>query len=306
MDNGPTSSHIHAGIYVGPAGWAYGDWEGVVYPAEKPRGFDPLRYLARYFDCIEVNTTFYRMPSARVAASWAARTREHGRFRFAVKLHRSFTHEPGGPAGADAEKFRAGIFPLVESGRLGCLLAQFPWSFRNSPEGVSRLERLIDSYAGLPLAVEVRHASWNTPSFYEFLAARGVGFCNIDQPLFHASMRPSARSTSPVGYFRLHGLNYDDWFREGAGRDARYDYLYTGKELEHWAARIQAVGAHVPRVYVIMNNHYKGKAACNALELKARLSGAPVEAPPPLIEAFPRLRGVCLPPGADPGTLPGF
>jgi uncharacterized protein YecE (DUF72 family) len=299
-------NHRPCDLHIGPAGWAYRDWEGVVYPPGKPRGFDPLGYLARYFDCVEINTTFYRMPSARVAAGWAARTRDHARFRFTVKLHRSVTHEPGGAAGEAAGEFRAGISPLVESGRLGCVLAQFPWSFKNSPEGMSRLERLIDSFSGLPVSVEVRHASWNTASFYDFLAGRGVGFCNIDQPLFPASMRPSARSTSPVGYFRLHGLNYDDWFREGAGRDARYDYLYTVEELERWASRIQSVAARVPRVYVIMNNHYKGKAACNALELKARLSGARVEAPPPLIDAFPRLRGICLPAGPDSGMLPGF
>lgn len=301
-----TMDHRPCDIHIGPAGWAYPDWEGVVYPARKPSGFDPLGYLSRYFDCVEVNATFYRMPAARSCAAWVERTRERPRFLFTVKLHHVFTHESADPPAGDAGKFRDAIAPLVGAGRLGCLLAQFPWSFRNSPRGMARLERLADAFTGLPLAVEVRHASWDTDTFRAFLSARGVGICNIDQPLFHASMPPAARSTSPVGYFRLHGLNRDDWFREGAGRDARYDYLYAEKELEPWVARIRTVGARAPRVFVILNNHYKGKAACNALELAASISGAPPAAPPPLLEAFPRLRGVCLPPAAEPGTLPGF
>lgn len=293
-------------IYIGPAGWAYEDWEGIVYPAPRPRGFDPLGYLSRYFDCIEINSTFYRMPSARVCAGWAARTGERPRFLFTVKLHRDFTHEPEGPSPAAAGAFRAGIAPLAESGRLGCLLAQFPWSFRNSAAGVSRLERIIESFAGLPLAVEVRHASWNTPGFYGFLAERGTGICNIDQPLFRSSMPPSARSTSPVGYFRLHGLNYSDWFREGAGRDDRYNYLYEAKELEPWVLRIEAVAARGGRVFAVLNNHYKGKAACNALELKAAVSGGPVDIPAPMREAFPRLARIARAPEPGTGTLPGF
>lgn len=118
-------------------------------------------------------------------------------------------------------------------------------------------------------------------------------------------MPPAAWCTAPVGYFRLHGLNRADWFREGAGRDARYDYLYAREELEPWAGRVMEAGARAKRVFVVLNNHYKGKAACNALELAGRLSGTRPEAPPTLLEAFPRLRGVCLP-AAAPGMLPGF
>jgi uncharacterized protein YecE (DUF72 family) len=293
-------------IYIGPAGWAYEDWEGAVYPARGSAGFDRLGYLSNWFDCIEINSTFYRMPSARVCAGWAERTRGRPRFLFTVKLHRGFTHETGGPPAGAAAAFLGGIAPLSESGRLGSLLAQFPWSFRNSAAGLSRIERLVEEFAGFPIAVEVRHASWNTAAFYDFLERRGAGVCNIDQPLRRSSMPPSARSTAPTGYFRLHGLNYAAWFREGADRDERYDYLYEWRELEAWASRVSAAAARTARVFVILNNHYRGKAVCNALELKALLSGAPVDIPPPLLDAFPRLAHIARSPGAGAGMLPGF
>lgn len=288
-------------IYVGIAGWAYADWEGTVYPTNTPRGFDPLAYLSRYFDCIEINSTFYRIPSPRAAAGWAQRVRGRARFLFTAKLHRVFTHESGDFPAAEAVRFHLGMAPLAEAGAFGCLLAQFPWSFRNTAANRSRLARLIDSFADLPLSVEVRHSSWDVPAVRRFLAERGTGLCAVDQPLFHSSMPPVAHRTSAVGYVRLHGRNRENWFREGAGRDARYDYLYTAAELEPWAARIRQFAANEGRVFVILNNHYRGKAVCNALEFAAFISGTAVEVPPTLLAAFPRLRSIAAP--AQPGTL---
>jgi uncharacterized protein YecE (DUF72 family) len=95
-----------------------------------------------------------------------------------------------------------------------------------------------------------------------------------------------------VGYVRLHGQNYNDWFREDAGRDERYNYLYSDVELEAWARRIEALRGRLPSIYIIMNNHFKGQAACNALQLRARLAGLPVRVPPPLLAAFPQLKRI--------------
>jgi uncharacterized protein YecE (DUF72 family) len=80
-------------ILVGPAGWSYQDWEGQVYPKPKPRGFDPLRYLARYFDTVEINSSFYRIPAAKTTQQWVDRVSEHPDFRFTSKLWQGFTHE---------------------------------------------------------------------------------------------------------------------------------------------------------------------------------------------------------------------
>jgi uncharacterized protein YecE (DUF72 family) len=136
--------------------------------------------------------------------------------------------------------------------------------------------------------VEVRHASWNRPAFYRWLGERGVGFVNIDQPLFHRSIGPSAEASGCVGYVRLHGRNYDDWFREGAGRDARYDYLYDRDELEPWVERIRelAEGGTVEDVYVVTNNHFRGQAAANAIMLAGMFRGKKQRAPETLVDAY--------------------
>ncbi|HEU0052950.1 MAG TPA: DUF72 domain-containing protein, partial [Longimicrobium sp.] len=119
-------------------------------------------------------------------------------------------------------------------------------------------------------------------------AERGIGFVNIDQPLFSNSIKPTSISTAPVGYVRVHGRNFRDWFRENAGRDARYDYLYTAAELEPWAERTKEIAAEPPTedVFVVTNNHYRGKAVANALMLEAMVKGEKVSAPPPLYAEY--------------------
>jgi uncharacterized protein YecE (DUF72 family) len=277
-------------IRVGVAGWDYKDWRGIVYPAPRPAGFDPLRYLARYIDLIEINSTFYRPPSADVAKRWAARVADCDNFHFSAKLWRRFTHERGTAwTGDEANTFRKGIDPLRRAGKLSALLVQFPWSFRNDDANREWLQDVRRTFARFPLVVEVRHASWNDPAFFQWLVENGVGFVNIDQPLFKRSIRPSARGTSRIGYIRVHGRNYREWFRKDAGRDARYDYTYTVQELRPWASRARDVAGDtgVEEVDVVFNNHYKGQAVVNALQFKKMLTRRKVEAPAPLAAAYP-------------------
>ena len=277
-------------IRVGPAGWSYEDWEGVVYPDPKPRGFDPLAYLAGYFDTVEVNSTFYRPAVRRTAESWARRVRGNDDFRFAVKLWRRFTHDRDEAwSAADVAAARQALDPLQNAGRLGAVLAQFPWSFKRTDESRAWLDDLTTAFSDVPLVVEVRHASWEAPEFFEGLAERGVGIVNVDQPLFGKSIKPSARATAPVGYVRLHGRNYEDWFREGAGVEARYDYLYSDKELEPWAERAKAVAAKAgpdAEVFVVTNNHFRGKAVANGSMLRSMIEDREVEAPPGVVAEY--------------------
>ena len=149
-------------IRVGTAGWTYEDWAGIVYPSPAPRGFDPLVYLSRYFDTIEVNSTFYRPAAGRVAKSWARRVGHNRRFRFTAKLWRRFTHEREEHWDrAEVESVRAGFDELQDEGVLGAVLLQFPWSFRNTEDNRAWLDDLIETFGVYPLAVEVRHATWN-------------------------------------------------------------------------------------------------------------------------------------------------
>lgn len=276
-------------IRFGPAGWSYDDWQGVVYPVDRPKGFDPLRYLAGYFDTIEINSTFYRPPRPEVAERWAGRVDENPDFRFTAKLWRRFTHERDEAWSADeVDAVRRGLDPLSEAGRLGALLVQFPWSFKATEESLEWLDDVNRAFSDYPGVVEVRHASWNEPEFYEWLDRHGLGFVNIDQPLFRRSIEPSARAAGRTGYVRLHGRNYEDWFREGAGRDARYDYLYSREELESWVRRIRELAddGAVRDVYVVTNNHYRGQAVANAVMLAAMVRESPQKAPEPLLARF--------------------
>jgi uncharacterized protein YecE (DUF72 family) len=275
-------------IRVGPAGWSYKDWAGTVYPVPRPRAFDPLAYLAEYFDTVEINSTFYH-PAARTSADqWIQRVANRPEFRFTAKLWNRFTHERDSAFGpGDVEAVHEAMAPLLDAGRLGALLLQFPWSFRRTDESRQWLDDVTRAFRRYPLVLEVRHESWNVPAFYAELAERGIGFVNIDQPRFRNSISPSATATAPVGYVRLHGRNYEDWFREGAGVEARYDYLYSREELDPWAERAKDVGAATIETFIITNNHFQGKAIANALMLKAMVNGAPVPAPPPVVATYP-------------------
>lgn len=289
-------------IRVGPAGWSYKDWEGIVYPEKPGKKFDPLEYLARFFDTIEVNSSFYRPPVASTTKSWANRVATNKKFTFTAKLHRVFTHERGKATKEDEKAYREGIDVLAKAGKLGSILLQFPWSFKNTPDDRIYLAKLLERFRKYPLVVEVRHASWNNEEVYEWFEERAVGVCNIDQPLFSKSIRPQALTTSPVGYVRLHGRNYQNWFREKAPRDERYNYLYSVDELDPWLVRIKQVAKQTRETYVITNNHFRGQAVVNAVEIKAALKEKPVPAPATLFDVYPRLAESATPSGESKET----
>jgi len=284
-------------IHYGPAGWLYKDWEGVVYPLPKPKGFDPLAYIARYFSTVEINSTYYGSPLPATADKWVARVEPFRDFKFTAKLWKRFTHER--KTAWTRTEFREACVPMDRlhgAGRLGALLLQFPWSFRRTDENREWLDDVTRTFRKFPLVLEVRHESWNTPEFYAELAERGIGFVNIDQPLFKSSIKPSATVTSSVGYIRVHGRNYKDWFRKNAGVEARYDYLYSKKELEPWSERITEVDSSTADTYVVTNNHYKGKSVTNAAMLKALVEKKPAAVPPLLMKTYPKeLRGLAKP-----------
>ncbi len=283
---------------IGPCGWSYDDWNGVFYPSHRPRGFRPLAYLARFFDAVEVNSTFYRIPSPRMTAEWPKLVSPD--FRFAVKLTHSFTHERAEfPAAGDVRAFHQAVQPLRESGLLGPLLVQFPWSFRHTPQAVDWLRRLADAFSDFERFVEVRHVSWAVPEALAELAAAG-GFVNIDQPQLRDCLPPSEHVFGRTAYVRLHGRNALNWFAENRQPHERYDYLYGEEELREWVRRLNAIGSKAEEVYVFTNNHYRGQAPANALELRALLTGEAVAAPAELIRAYPRLTRVA---GAPDGTL---
>jgi len=293
-------------ILVGVAGWSYKDWEGKVYPLRLKRTHHPAEYLARFFDVIEINTSFYGHIKPELGKLWCRKVAAaNPKFQFTAKLNRAFTHAPGGglqptsaaalaPAPEDEKLAKEGLDSIAGEGRLGALLVQFPVSFKNTNENRDYLEPLLARFRQYPLVVEVRHSSWNNEGILRYFTEKGVGFCNIDQPLLGRSLGRTQHVTSPVGYVRLHGRNYDQWF-EAETRDERYNYLYTQAELAGWKNKIESVAGRAHVTFVVANNHFQGKAAVNALQLKHMLSGEPVPAPDILLENYPELQTVAIP-----------
>jgi len=271
-------------IYVGTAGWSYpqgeGRWDGLFYPRD--RRVDKLAYYASHFDAVEINSSFYRPLSPEYAATWARKTPSN--FRFTAKLYQKFTHPrmyqeaTGSEADLrrdDFDLFKAGLAPLVDAGKLGALLAQFPASFKADDEAFTHLEDLVRQFADYRLAVELRHRSWtdNTDAA-RLLAESGVAWCIIDEPKFRTSVG-AVPLTGRLGYFRFHGRNAADWWH--GDRETRYNYLYSAPEQSGLATEVQEVAAHADDTYVFYNNHYRAKAVVNATQLKAAL-GQPIQA----------------------------
>ncbi len=274
---------------VGPAGWSYADWRGKVYSEAAGTKFDTLALVAKYFDTAEINSSFYYPPAPTTARSWLQRTAHNPNFVFTAKLHKVFTHKREKLTNKDETNFREGLNPLMEAGKLGAVLIQFPWSFKNDPDARAWLNQIVERFKDFPLVVELRHESWNTPRILQTLEDLGVGLCDIDQPQFANSIKPSAEVTSPIGYIRLHGRNYQNWFREEANVIERYDYLYSGDELEPWVERIKQVADKAHQTFVITNNHARGQSLVNAFEVLALLAEKRIPGPAKLIESYPRL-----------------
>lgn len=270
-------------LRIGPAGWSYTDWEGTVYPKHGSK-FDHLAYLASFFDTIEINSPFYRIPPPTHSKSWVRRVATNPDFRFTTKVFRGFTHEKASLAPPEVKAFRNYLDPLMESDRLGALLLQFPWSFKNNDESRAKLTDLFRAFDEYPKALEVRHSSFQNEEFFAFLNEHDTGFVNVDQPLFSDSVKPSDTVTGPVAYARFHGRNYQKWFAHEESWE-RYNYLYSKEELKPWVERIGKMATNKD-TYVITNNHFRGQAVVNAAELKQAL-GQGGNVPPQLIEAYP-------------------
>jgi len=272
----PDTNSIRCGV----AGWSYPHWDRIVYPHPRPKGFHPLEYLSRFFDVLEINTSFYGPVRPEVSRAWLRKVSGNPRLQFTAKLGRLFTHERRlEPRQVTA--FIEGLRPLREAGRLGCVLMQFPWSFRFTEENREFLIRLRRTFHYFPLAAEFRHSSWLQEEALGLLIDYHIGFCNIDQPQRQSCMPPAASLTTSLGYVRLHGRGYGGWFQEFEPRpeESHRDYLYRAEELQEWAGRIARLRRFAEAVYVVFTNDAAGRSVVNALQMRSLL-GLPAKAAP--------------------------
>jgi uncharacterized protein YecE (DUF72 family) len=314
-------------IRIGTAGWSYptgkGTWNGIFYPAGpgapgRRRGrIDELAFYAEHFDTVEINSTFYGVPTAATARGWAERTPPG--FEFSLKLFQKFTHpamflkatggDPWNLGTRDVDEFRRAIAPLAEAGKLGALLAQFPASFKNEPDARGYLEWLLGQFREHLVAVELRHRSWSDlpAETLALLGEFGAAWAQIDEPKFRFSIRQDLLpNVSTFYYLRLHGRNAAQWWTHDKSED-RYNYLYSTEELEPFAEAIEGASRQVRKAYLYTNNHFSAKSVANAAILKHQLGQPlPGDYPEEFVDRYPDLKGLVklLPPPLIPSPKP--
>jgi uncharacterized protein YecE (DUF72 family) len=246
-------------ILIGTSGFSFDDWVGTIYPANI-RKLEMLPYYEKTlgFRALEVNYTYYSMPSGKTMESFAKRTSSD--FAFVVKAYKGITHEKGDNVRELCGRFRDGIEPL--NGSLKAVLLQFPYMFVPSKENIDYLRVLREEFRGIESVIEFRNAKWSDEDYTETLRELSFGYCVVDEPKLKGLLPFSPRLTSETGYFRFHGRN-TSWFREPL--EVRYDYLYSEKELVQFIAPIRDIGKRAANTFVFFNNCHAGKAARNAL-----------------------------------------
>jgi uncharacterized protein YecE (DUF72 family) len=255
---------LSAPVKVGTSGYSFEDWRKSFYPPEIEKG-KMLDYYVRHFPTVEINTTYYRIPHPRVLENMARKAPPG--FDFMVKVPQSFTHRRI-DLEQDAADFKQAIKPLAESGKLTGLLAQYPYSFKFSADGLDYLSICRDAVAPHPLYVEFRHASWVNRGMYNRLKSEQIGYVSVDEPPLKGLLNPDCFATTDTAYIRLHGRNAEKWWDGGP---LRYDYDYSPEELEYWKEKVRKIMKKVRATYVYFNNCHLGQAARNASQFVAML-----------------------------------
>ncbi|HHV06862.1 MAG TPA: DUF72 domain-containing protein [Firmicutes bacterium] len=248
-------------ILIATSGYYYNDWNGTFYPSGLPAN-RRLEFYADEFPFAEINATYYRQPAPSMFERMLTATPDD--FRFVVKAYKGLTHER-----QDSSEFLTyltGLRPLVEAGRLICVLAQFPYSFHNTKENRDYIECLRDRLAGLPVAVEFRNRNWFQSGTFELLSRHGLAYVAVDAPRLKGLIPPLAHATTNFSYVRFHGRNAHKWYQHEHSYQ-RYDYTYDKKELQEWVPKLKALEEATGTVYVTFNNHYQGKAVLAARDL---------------------------------------
>ena len=260
-------------MFIGTSGYDYPEWKGVFYPADLKRK-DFLAYYATQFNALELNNTFYNMPTAEKMLSFYERS--EGKLSFSVKANRLLTHEITPQWQTAADDFIKALSPLTQKGALSTVLFQLPQSFHYTDDNRIYLSKLIQKFEGFPVAIEFRHKEWIRESVFGGLEKRNAGLVFCDMPQLKHLPDGQAANTPFIGncaYIRLHGRNANAWYSENGGNNgsARYCYDYSDEELASFVPVIQDAAVKVKKVHVFFNNHPNGNGAKNAQRLKQML-----------------------------------
>ncbi len=257
-------------IRIGTSGFSFPDWKGTVYPIGI-RERDMLSYYEKElgFNALEVNFTYYTLPSQKSFDAMSKKTSKD--FEFVVKSFKGMTHEiRDKETGAMVnnqeafKKFKYSLIPLMEDSKLTCILAQFPYGFFPNRENLDYLERFKAEMEEIPLVFEFRNQTWLKEQTFQFLERNKIGFCIVDEPKLSKLMPYLPRATSEIGYFRFHGRN-PNWFN--VPTSVSYDYLYSEGELKEFIPDIINISQKTAKTLIFFNNCHAGSAAKNAAQM---------------------------------------
>ncbi len=254
-------------IFIGTAGFSYEDWKGAFYPEKQDKKY-MLEYYSSRFPVVEVNSTWHALPSPKSILSMARRMAPD--FQFIIKAYKGLTHAYK-DNDADFEFFREVLRPMEDHGKLACVLAQFPWGFKNSERNRDYLRIFREHMPSQDIVVEFRNEEWIGDETLELLRELSMGFCCVDEPRLKGLVKPHVILSGDIGYVRFHGRNYETWWDRKRQSWERYDYLYNEEELSEWVPGLLRLDDEARRTYAIFNNHYRGKAPRNAAMLAGML-----------------------------------
>ena len=252
-------------IYCGTSGFSYNDWVGSFYPVGMPKR-EWLIYYAREFNTCEVNSTYYALPKPSDLKAMVEKTGQG--FLFTIKANQAMTHQRGDPS--IFKNFYQVLEPVIEAEKLGCILAQFPYSFRPGRDSWDYLRLFREQLGELPIVVEFRNAQWLRSEVFDLLRNLDLGFCCVDEPQLPNLLPPLAELTSGLGYVRFHGRNSAKWWQHEHAYE-RYDYSYSPEELSEWLPKIKKLDSTAEKTFIFANNHWRGQAVNTIRQLKVML-----------------------------------
>ena len=260
-------------LLIGTSGYDYPEWKKAgFYPADVPKT-KFLEYYSTQFNSLELNGTYYRMPTAEQMQNMVDRS--GGRVMFSVKAFQGLTHGHQKSLSPCYEKsqcqplaaqFKKALEPLINHNLLLCALFQFPESYHYEKQERIYLDMLLKEMIDVPVVVEMRNLGWQNDQVYNALCERNVGWCITDNPNLKNLLKLDYAYTSDIAYMRFHGRNAQMWYN--GDNVSRYDYMYSDTELQSFVNPILELLKHTKIVQLFFNNHAKSQATINAKKIE--------------------------------------